>query len=237
MSLSDQRLFEKYGREFEAGETLFKEGDDENSTFIILTGSVRVTKQFEEEEKTLAIIKDNDFVGEMSTLLGEPRSATATAEEPTKALMVSPDTFESMVQSNPKIALRIIKQLARRVKNTTQQLEILNFKDASRKVIYCLINAAENGTPKEPGRLAKLDVDDIASMAGIDIHKIKEILHTLFKTKLVIKDPEGFIVKDKEKVLKYLEYMEMKERLGDFSSEALKTVINVQRKNIETRNS
>ena len=235
MHLTEQELFERYGKKFPAGSVLFEEDDQGDETYIILSGSIRIIKRMKQGDRTLAVIPADEFVGEMATLLNEPRSATAIVEEEAKLLVVNSSTFESMVRANSGIAYRIIKKLAERIKNSNKQLEIMMFKDANRKVVYGIVHASDNGEklPDDEGTFIKLSAASLASITGVVISKVREILDKLSSANLITPVNNGYIVSNKKKLFKFLEYLAMKEQIGDFSADALKTIITEQRLNAE----
>ncbi len=235
MALSEQELFERYGQQFKAGHILFEEGDDGDETYIILSGSIRIIKRMEQGDRTLAIIPADEFVGEMATLLNEPRSATAIVEEDAKLLVVKTNTFEAMIKANSGIAQKIIKKLAERIKKSNKQLEIMMFKDANRKVVYGLVNAAEDGESVDNGILIKIEETDLALMTGVELLKVQEILQKLITAKLIINADNGFIMTNKKSLFKFLEYLTLKEEVGKFTSDALKTIIADQRSQADIR--
>ena len=57
------------------GETLFEEGDEGETFYIVDSGEVAIRK----EGKTLALLRDGQIFGEMALVRKEPRSATARA--------------------------------------------------------------------------------------------------------------------------------------------------------------
>jgi CRP/FNR family transcriptional regulator, cyclic AMP receptor protein len=67
----------------------------------------------------------NDFFGEMTLLDERPRSASAVAVKKTKVLAVDGPTFESMILTNGKFALKIIKVLAARIRRSNDQVSDL----------------------------------------------------------------------------------------------------------------
>lgn len=217
MGSAEQQLFDRFGKEFPAGYVLFEEGDTGDETYIIQSGSIRIVKRTDQGDKTLAVIPAGEFVGEMATLLNEPRSATGIIEEDAKLLVLDTNTFEAMVKSNGEIAYRMIRKLAERIKQTNKQLELLSFKDANRKVVYSIVNAADRGQQVDNGVLIKLSIGDIASMTAVDVAKVKEILQKLTGSKLLLPHEQGFVVTDKKKLFKFLEFLAMKEQFGDFS--------------------
>ena len=105
------------------------------------------------------------------------------------------------------------------------------FKDANRKVVYGLVHAAERGEkhPDGEGTLVKLTADDLSSITGVVITKVIDILDKLATAELIIPASDGYLVSDKRKLFKFLEYLAKKEQVGDFSSNALQTIIKEQR--------
>jgi len=68
----------------EGNETLFREGEAGDSLYLVETGCIRISKQGRGgQQETLSFIKSNDFFGELALLDGQPRSACASAVEPT----------------------------------------------------------------------------------------------------------------------------------------------------------
>ena len=229
MALTEQQLFERFGKNYSAGSVLFEEGDTNDETYIILSGSIRVIKRMEQGDRTLAIIPEDEFVGEMATLLNEPRSATAIVEEEARLLVVNPDTFEAMIKANSAIAHRIIKKLAERIKRSNKQLEIMMFKDANRKIIYGLVIAADDGEIVNNGIYVKITAEDLVILTGVELTKVQEIIKHLLTANLISTHSNGFILSEKKKLFKFLEYLAMKEQIGEFSTSALETIITDQR--------
>lgn len=218
MSTTEDQLFERFGKEFPSGYILFEEGDTGDEMFIIQTGSVRIVKKLEDSEKTLAVIPAGEFFGEMAILLNEPRSATAVVEDDAKLLVIDSSTFEAMIKSNGEIAYRMIRKLAQRIKDTNQQIEVLSYKDANRKVVYGFVRAAERGAKLDDGSvLVRNSVGDLAALTGLDVPKVDEIVQKLVQSKLVQPHEEGYIVPDTQKLLKFLEFLAMKEQFGEIS--------------------
>ncbi|EDN65772.1 Cyclic nucleotide-binding [Beggiatoa sp. PS] len=63
---------------YEEGHTLFYEGDIGDRLFIVVSGEVMILKKNKEgDEKHLATLKENDFLGELSLFDAETRTATA----------------------------------------------------------------------------------------------------------------------------------------------------------------
>ena len=70
-------LFARFGREYRAGEVLFREGESGEEMFVIQSGAVQITKHASGEERPFATLGRGEFLGEMAILNGKPRTATA----------------------------------------------------------------------------------------------------------------------------------------------------------------
>jgi len=113
-------------RIFEAGEPIFKEGEKGDLMYVLLEGAVDLTMRLEHGDTVLKTVETtNDFFGEMALLDERPRSASAKAVKKTKVLAVDGPTFESMILSNGKFALKIIKVLAARIRRSNDQVSDL----------------------------------------------------------------------------------------------------------------
>jgi len=78
------------------GDILFREGDRDDSFYIILKGSVQVMKKMVVStlKKTIGVLKAGQCFGEMSVIRGESRSADVAAAEETYVLKVDADTLQ-----------------------------------------------------------------------------------------------------------------------------------------------
>lgn len=101
------------------GDILFSEGDESSDLYVLLTGSVEVTKK----GIHIASIKNSgDYFGELSSLLGIPRTATVSVVENATLLVVSSDRLRELFGKTPQLALRMTTTLAQRLAKTTIDL-------------------------------------------------------------------------------------------------------------------
>jgi len=119
----EEQLFWKFGKDFPKGTVLFREGELGRDMFIIQKGKVQVRKKVGTTEKVLAELSDGEFFGEMALLMGMDRSGTVEVIEDSKILVVSPDTFESLLKGNIEIALKMLKKMASRLRALDERLE------------------------------------------------------------------------------------------------------------------
>jgi CRP-like cAMP-binding protein len=113
-----RRSLPSYTMELAAGEFVFREGDLGTEMYILQEGQVAILKELEGKEQQLAVLEKGDFFGEMSLLEDLPRTASARALEECKLIRINGSTFDQMLRTKPEIAVRIMRKLSRRLRQT-----------------------------------------------------------------------------------------------------------------------
>jgi len=120
---------------YPAGGAIFSEGEQGDKLYIITSGLVNIVKKGMDEFSgtvELAHRVPGEIIGEMAIIDDSPRFATAVCAEPTEVAVMSRESFNQLVQSQPELALRIIKIMTARLKEADitrlRQLEEKNIK-------------------------------------------------------------------------------------------------------------
>ena len=100
------------------GSKIFVEGDPPGKMYILLSGSLTITRK---GVKIAVITEPGAYVGEMSVLLGEARTATVTAERDCRMLAVPEADILEFLTHAPDLALKLAKILASRLKQTNDR--------------------------------------------------------------------------------------------------------------------
>jgi hypothetical protein len=108
--------------ELKDGEYIFREGELGTEMYIIHEGKVEILNLVNGKETVIAVLEKGDFFGEMSILEDMPRAASARALTPTKALAINGSTFDQMLRDNPEVAVRMMRKLSRRLRETDELL-------------------------------------------------------------------------------------------------------------------
>ena len=114
--------------EFQAGATVFKEGDAGSEMYVIESGQVDILHPSGQGE-VAASFGPGDFFGEAAMLEDLPRHATALAKAPTRLLRIERAAFADVLRQNVEIAIRIMRTMMARQRVTEQRLH-----EASRSV-------------------------------------------------------------------------------------------------------
>ena len=108
---------------FNAGDSLFKQGDSGDALYVIMEGEADVLVDTPGGQITVATMGKNDFVGDIAVLCDVPRTATVTATSQLTTLRITKDLFFQLVCQFPQIAIEIMRVLAHRLDVTTRQLQ------------------------------------------------------------------------------------------------------------------
>ena len=108
--------------EMEADQIVFRDGDLGTEMYIIQEGQVEILQEVSGEERRIAVLDKGDFFGEMAILEELPRNASARTLTAVKLVRVNGPAFDSMLRSNPEIAVRIMRMLCRRLRDTDRML-------------------------------------------------------------------------------------------------------------------
>ena len=122
-TLSETPLFDELGRDalrliaFSAdrvrlaeGDVLFREGDRADSGFVIVAGSLTLTRGGAEK-----IVERGALLGELALICDGSRPATAVARQPTEVVRVARGLFQRLFEEYPDLARKLHARLAARV--------------------------------------------------------------------------------------------------------------------------
>jgi len=156
-------------REFPAGATIFVEGGEQGSLFIILSGAVLISKATHSgEQKAITTLNAGAFFGEMALFDDFVRSATATAASDVRALEISKEAFMQFLSSDAegasKMTFEIMRTVAPRIRQTNRELvalyeagRVIGEKAELGKILSDLLGVLSNTTWCTGGAVFLLD--------------------------------------------------------------------------------
>ncbi len=115
---------------FAKDQTVFRQGDMGDAAYIVLDGQADVLIGTPSGPRKVATIGKHSILGEIAVLCDVPRTATVVAVDKLVTLKVSKDLFLRMVTEFPQMAVEIMRELARRLDRTNQQLQAALSKSA-----------------------------------------------------------------------------------------------------------
>jgi CRP/FNR family cyclic AMP-dependent transcriptional regulator len=104
-----------------AGDVVFREGDDAREMYVVLSGEIEVLKRSRRStDARVALLGAGDWFGEMSILDVQPRSATVRAIAPSRLLVLSAKDLDGIYRRDVKsyaiIVLNVARELSRRLR-------------------------------------------------------------------------------------------------------------------------
>ncbi len=112
--------------QFEAGEVLFFQDDPGDALYLVEEGSIEISVMAPNGRKlSLNVMKPNDVFGEIAVLDGGSRTATATALEASKLLVVKRQDVLELIRKSPDVAVELIAMLCGRLRWTSELVEHL----------------------------------------------------------------------------------------------------------------
>ncbi len=99
---------------FAPGESVIRAGDEGSSMFVVHNGCVKVQISDNGKQRTVAVLKDGDFFGEMALFTGEPRTANVVAVEETEVLEIRHQAMKHLFETNPDLVEALSHTIAER---------------------------------------------------------------------------------------------------------------------------
>jgi CRP/FNR family transcriptional regulator len=194
-------------RSYEAGQVIFREGDQGDTCFVIKTGAVKIAREHGGRTIALAELRSGDMFGELSMFGGEVRSANAQALENTAAVALLAGDIRRLLSGHPDIALKMLEAMANRVRATNQRLANQSFQTVAGRVAGVLLQLVDTRQSEGAGEsdvLVETTQADIAQLAGASRESASRFLATLERQGLVTTQRGKVIVHDPGALRNYI---------------------------------
>ena len=201
-------MFEKFGKTFNPNQIIFSEHEPGNDFYLLQAGKVKITKIVGETEKTLDVLKPGDIFGEMAIIEEAPRSATAIAIGDVKTLHFNKGNFESLLRSQPALALRLLKIFASRIYDAKRKLMILSLEENDAKVADALLMLAEKkGFTKETYEPIEIEttIVDVAHWCGLQVEQCQAILTQFVNMNRITIGQNTITIKNINEISRYVQ--------------------------------
>ncbi len=191
-------------RRFRRNEVIMHQGDPGDSLHIVGAGAVKIVlPSAEGEEAIIATLRPGDFFGELALLDGEPRSATATALEPSETLVLPRPVFFELLDTVPGLRDALLFGVARELRRLTGHVEELHFLDLSGRLATRLARLAEEAEPNAAGEIHlswPYTQSDLAAMIGGTRQSVNRLLSELVDDGFIKIERDTLIIVDVDKL-------------------------------------
>ncbi|GEM05912.1 Crp/Fnr family transcriptional regulator [Halolactibacillus miurensis] len=113
-----------HSKPFLAGSFLFKAGDKSTGLYVVHTGKVKLYRSNEEgKDQLVRLLLPGDFTGELGLFLDQDHDVFAQAVEDSQVCHIKQSDIETLLTAYPKIALTLLKHLAKRLDESERALQ------------------------------------------------------------------------------------------------------------------
>jgi len=112
-----RQLMQHYGKTYHQGDYIFHTGDAISQLYYLLNGQVKIVQN----GNLLRTIEPDNYFGEMAMLSNTPSIADAVVStESADVICIRTDNIETLLLDEPKVAMRFLRQLARRLQQRSE---------------------------------------------------------------------------------------------------------------------
>jgi CRP-like cAMP-binding protein len=200
--LADVPLFSELGREelgrvadvtvtrsFPAGTTVFREGDDSDTCYIVRTGHARAQREHVDGRQiTLATFGPGDIFGELALFDDERRSATIEAIDDLEVLAIAGRDMRRLMTRHGDIAVKLASALGRRLRAANERLARQSFQTVQSRVAAVLRQLVEQAQAEGAGdRDVAITATqaDLAKLAGSSRESASRFLAVLERAHVI----------------------------------------------------
>ena len=154
---------------YKKGQTIFQEGNRPMGLFSIEKGKVILTKRgIEGREQITRFAKEGDILGYRSLISGDNYAASAVALDECVICMIPKDNFIQLLEQNGKLALKIMRHLARDLEVAELNLTDMAHRTVLERTAKVLLLLEEFFGYKEDGISLNVSLkrEDIANIVG-----------------------------------------------------------------------
>lgn len=174
---------------YPAKSTLIHAGEDSDTLYYIVKGSVAVLIKDEEgKEMILSYLNQGDFIGELGLFEEQAeRTAWVRAKQACEIAEISYKKFKQLIQVNPEILMKLAAQMAYRLQSTSQKVGNLAFLDVAGRIAQTLLHLAKqpDAMTHPDGMQIKITRQEIGQIVGCSRETVGRILKMLEEQNLI----------------------------------------------------
>ena len=182
-------------RRLPAGQTLFVKGDPGDALYGVRRGQIRIeTGTSAGERLTIEVFGAGDLFGEIAVLDGRPRTADAVAQEDAELFVLPRADFLKTLESDGRLAIRIIELLCARLRSTNERTEEMMFLPLSVRLARRLDTLVQDF-----GAEVQITQDELAGLVGVTRESVNRQLQE-WRASGIVTLGRGRILVDRERL-------------------------------------
>ncbi len=145
--------------ELQAGATLFHQSSPGDSMYILETGQVHIIRQEPDGEQLILATEGPYYViGDLSMMVGQPRTGTVIAVSDCTLIALNRVGFDSVCTQSPELAVRVLAHMTQRLYRTTLQVREHAIGNIPARVatLLVLLSGGQNGPVNAHIRVSRM---------------------------------------------------------------------------------
>ncbi len=195
-------------RRFDAGEVVFREGDESDTCYVVRSGQARAVRGHPDGRTiTLANFGPGDIFGELAMFDSERRSATVEAVDNTEAIAILGGDMRRLLRQHPDIAVKLVGSLGRRLRETNERLARQSFQTVQSRVAAVLAQLVAENRPEgvvAGDVLITSTQADLAQLAGSSRESASRFLAVLERAGIITQGRGKLTVHDAPALERYV---------------------------------
>ncbi len=193
---TEESIRQTHARTVQAGEIVFDVGDPGESLFVVEEGVVELTRPGLDSMRMVMRVQPGEFFGELSVVLGGPRTVRASALTDVSMLELDADTLELMCMKRPEIAIRMLRRLSGRVLELEDVVADLGKDKLLRPLVDLLMEQAVSRPKGQKGVEVLTNLRLLANDTHLNLRDVHQGLLELFERNLVVLLGENLMIPD-----------------------------------------
>ena len=195
-------------RSFDAGEVVFREGDESNTTYVVRAGHARALRQHSDGRTlTLANFGPGEVFGELAMFDSDRRSATIEAIDDLELLAILGADMQRLMGEHPDIAVKLVVTLGRRLREVNDRLTRQSFQTVQSRVATVLaelVRSAQGEGAADADILITATQAEVAQLAGSSRESASRFLATLERAGIITQGRGKLTVHDPGALQRYV---------------------------------
>jgi CRP/FNR family transcriptional regulator len=195
-------------RRFEAGEVVFREGDESDTCYVVRSGHARAIREHSDGRSiTLANFGPGDIFGELAMFDSERRSATVDALDSMEAIAILGADMRRLLGLHPDISVKLVIALGRRLRETNERLARQSFQTVQSRVAAVLAQLVASAQAEGAGDgdvLITSTQADLAQLAGSSRESASRFLAVLERAGIISQGRGRLTVHDPTALERYV---------------------------------
>ena len=182
------------------GESLFFQGDNANSFYLVLSGRIKLFRVSPEgKEKIVEIMEAGHTFAEALMFMNEPHyPVTATALAPSRVIVINSREFKAMLRESVDSCFQVMGAMSYRLRALISEIDALSLETGTVRTVAYLLREAPEDSPSFKLKVAK---SVIASRLSVKPETFSRILKNLHDRNIISIDGRTVTIHDREAMI------------------------------------